>query len=373
MPRRVRLTTTAEVAGADGTVTTIEVPRQDVWALGIPYGYVFNRRGIATARYCDRYKSTGLLFVPRNRRAAVARAEQWIVGLLEPPDATITPDAPTFVSAFDLYSAAKLTGESTRAARRRWWSEMVFRKFIAADTVLTDAAARQVTREGVARLTANLAPASVHLQVVYWRMFMTWCRANGWIACDPVALVALPEVARKKSIDYSDEELARIDRWAAANQRRVFRLLWKFLALTGARIHEALALQPSNILLAAPVPHIHFTTTKGNRPRVFPLAVMPQLPELVAEILALELTPLFGSLSDETTLKELRRVLTAEKISGGPRPQHKFRDTAQRRMRELGIPAEVRARLLGHSVHIMLEHYDPTSSAAELLQLSGRT
>lgn len=363
MPRRVKKT--VEVAGSNGTITVVPNPAR--WVLpNRPYGYVFNRGGVAVCRYKDRQRSTGLMFLPRNRAEAVRIAEQWIRGLAAPA-ARPTNAAVSLADAWQMYAAAQLTGDSDRANRRRAGAVLAFRAFVDTNCDLNNETVHELTSAGYRSISARLAPGTTYRYLNAWSQFMAYCRARGWIGVDPVALVRLPEVEKKAVRVYSSSELERIDAWFA--DRPNAQLLWRFLSLTAARIHEALALTWNDIHSS----HIDLRITKGSRPRPFPLGPFPEVVELLEQIRHLGHAPLlFGLTRKQTTCNWLKECLDELGIDGGMRPQHRFRNTAEHRWRQRGIPAEVRARLGGHSIVIMLGHYDAAATAAELEALIER-
>lgn len=385
MPRRVRLTET--ILGLDGSETT--VPRADVWPLpGSTVGYVVNRNGVATARHGNAWKSLGMPFTAGNRHRAVRAAEAWVrtrqrAGLPTPA----RPERPRWAVAWLAYRDAKLAPDGTTTERRAYRRhKLAFDRFTeGASGEISDDAAFALTvagldglNNGIEGVHERLAPGTARVRLQSWRRFLDYCRARGWLTTDPVALVRTPRLPSKrgKARVYTARELYRMDRWLARHggpRSRQYRLLGRFLLLTGARIHEALALRWSDVH----DDYIALETTKGDRPRPFPLGPFPEL-RRVLERLRREPPGrskkggrnarlyVFPWASDDPTVDTRIAMLAALGIDGGTRPVHVFRATAIHRWRELGIPFETRAGLAGHSKNTMFNHYDAAQSADEL-------
>lgn len=374
--RRVRLTD--QVLHDDGT--TVEVPRTDVWALPkSASGYVFNRKGICTARYSDDYKSLGLRFIPQNRREALRLAEEWVAELRNAGKVRargpILQQTPTFGWAWVRYERDQLERSATspRERRRYQGADRAYKVFVGDrhGLHLTDETARELTTAGLAVLRPLHSPSSLASYAGHWSQFLRYCRASGWMSTDPVALVRLPRRANPKAVVYSSDELQRLYQWAAHRDQHL-ELLWRFLVGTSCRIHEALALRWSDIHPT----HINFRVTKGDRPRPFPLSKFPEVSEVLTRLQQLptgsHLFPWARSgyhKEGNDPLVYLVEALRELGIEGGSRPTHRFRKTGLLLWRQRGIGAELRARLAGHSVEQALGVYDAEVTAAELERL----
>jgi integrase len=394
--RRVRLTET--ILHDDGSES--EIPRTDVWPIPtLTSGFVVDRNGVATARYANRWKSLGVPFTPTNRRAAVKSAEAWILGLRRAENAAGTATtgaaiagagtAMTWPVVWLEYEGAKLNPNGTtreRAAHRL--GDRAFRLFLegSPDVAVNDQTALALTRDGVARARERFAEGTAAQYAGAWSRFLAYCRALGVITSDPLALVRRPrQIAKPQARVYTDRELLQIDRWYARHggvNQRWHRLFLRFLLVTGCRVHEAIALRWSDVMDApGDIGLIDFRIAKGDRPRPFPLEPFPEVRALLDRIRREapfratgaqivdggKVFPWSGPFNHSLT--DIRdRCWRACAIDGGPRPIHVFRATASHRWRERGIPPELRARLAGHSVEIMLSHYDAAASARELAE-----
>jgi integrase len=381
MSRRVR--TTIIVTDTDGTAT--EVPRADVWVIpSSTVGYIIDRNGTATARLGHRWKSLHMPFIPANRVRAIRAAEAWI---REQRGRASSPreERPTWSRAWLDFKAARLTPDGSESERRTHARvKRVVMLFLgtAPDGSVTEDSAYTLTTAGMARLESTYHPGTVRFYIGAWSAFLAYCRARGWLATNPLEITRRPEPPPKrgKARVYDDAEMIALDRWCVRHggeRAESLRLLGRFLLVTGCRIHEALALEWSRFH-AGPNGdadgYIDFVVTKGDRPRAFPIAPFPELARIIARLRRRgEPRPFPWRDPESKEFLRLRRRMFAEtKIDGGPRPIHVFRATAERRWRRRHISPEIRARLAGHSVEVMMSHYDAEWVAAELAAMLDR-
>lgn len=243
------------------------------------YGYVELRKGSAYCCYKGQRKSTGLAFVPKNKRAALEMLDAWIFEIEFPEKALVQKigDGMSLSKALGIFHDRRW--ESFTPAVRdnydRAFNAYCIRdaSFDSVDEVATMLAHRD--RE------LDLGRNTRNLYLRYLSLFFEDCVSSELITANPVRRIGVPSrVGPAEILMFSlDEVRAICTEIVKAPGDPEYGMLIRWLAITGMRIHETLNLRWADIT------DIEIRIVgKGRRARVIPIRLLPKLRALIEEL-----------------------------------------------------------------------------------------
>lgn len=196
--------------------------------------------------------------------------------------------------------------------------------------------------------------------------FFDYCVENDYIDKNPITKNLIPKREKVPVLTYTFKQIEIILNYFETKNERMYYYI-KFALLTGVRVGEFLNLQWSDFSDKA----IHLKMTKTKTPRVFPIAHFEELTPVISKLR--ELNPDKPcALATKDAVRSIlyrafREIEQIHNIDLNGLSFHNFRKTAINIWRDLGIEAEIRALMAGHSIKEEYESYlsDPNSDFYE--------
>lgn len=392
------------------------------------YGFHADRGGTIWGYYKRREKSLELVADRRNWPEARRRLNAWIQRIENPP--AIEVRKPTLFEAIESYDKAVMPDRPAQSRREFLQSIPTFYEHdmpLDFGTLQKHLAARVRSLkngEVVSTLTKKpFAPLTIQQRAMRQQEFFRWCYqqrteavAGGegvrWLSdSDPFVSIRLPEEPKQAEAQtYTDEQheriMSRFMAWARYQRRRRpglklyttdwYPLLWRWQRLTAMRIDETVSLRWAEIANVKTENHISdreilIMKSKNGKPRYIPLAAIPGLMDLVAELRAMPKLP-DGAVfpwaticSPEERFRAFlenqgaahRRALAdpsspaagrAVIVQRGKTTIHVYRATAKALWALWGIPEPWRDYYAGHERSTSKRHYDVRPSYEEMMR-----
>ena len=295
-----------------------------------------------------------------------------LAGTLEEPPATIR-------DALRIYVKDKGTGRRNEAEQLRFVRERE-RAIIALVDTIGNKPIRDVTRDDARRFREAMVeklntPGTVNNYIKHCRtIFGHAIRELELARANPFEKLQLedPESARDKRDSFTDAELKQLVKAARTMKLRDdMRHILLMLADTGARLNEIVGLERGDIVLDDPVPHvlirpnsIRLLKTDSSKRRVPLIGVaLEAAREAVGAMRQQEgqlaVFPAYtGGRGNTNASGALMRFLRERaKITDPKLTIHSLRHTFKDRMRNAGVPEDVRDYLQGHTTGRVSEQY----------------
>lgn len=329
-------------------------------------GYVENYGGVAYSRIAGRRRTLGMVFADENKRAALIELEERIKdhlagrGLLHR-----TRRRKNLFEVIENFTSAN-EASLTPSAKRMMAQSLTW--FYPKDMPMDE---KKLAAEIVKR-KAGLKSSTLAGYLSRLQRFFKWCVTQGELDSVPTDIISKPKVKYKGGEIYERSETDALDRVAKTPAQQRAAAAYRFLAATGLRIAEAIAVEWSDISPTG----IRVRMGKGGVERIIPIAVINDgvrkvvLPDAEAAINELrKISPQKPlAYSAHTTLRTMLKFLAKEagfELAG--RCLHTFRSTAEYRWEnEIGLPFDIICDIAGHSMAVRESHYRKKRGEREL-------
>ncbi len=354
-------------------------------------GYIFDRNGVATIRFADHYKSTGMPFDRRNRRRAIAMGNRWVWDLKERQSGIASVEPPQPVSVHEAIAEFKVAKLQRAPAQSSKEYDQMWAAWFPTNIVLGDDLLLRHLVVMLPKLEKRYHPNTLVRHTDKLTKFLDYCIGRRWLTVNPFThhLVDPPTRQRKSETRiYTSSELADIQAYFADRVEKEralidprnrnaqqYVLLWPFLRLSFLRIGEALSLRwaedvtdhrSQNYIADS---EIVINTSKTSKRRSFPYRQFPELVEVIDQLRTYREVNrgyVFKWRNSQTPAKALGRALEAKGIEKPKRPVHTFRATGEEQMRAAGHSEAIIAQLAGHSLPVFERDYSVAQKAETL-------
>jgi len=205
-------------------------------------------------------------------------------------------------------------------------------------------------------------PKTANRYLTFYRAFLQYCAANGWIESNPADKMLIPNMKETtpEPHNFSDEEYQMV----LDNGGRYVRF-FQFMYETGLRPTDTYNLTKRHFSIDKVTGRmfIKVITRKNNKSLNVPISMDAQA--IVQNTKGSRLFPMFtNERTQNDAMKALKKCFNGNAQGAGARfchshniVMHSFRHTFAMRKFENGKPIEVISQLMGHSVTAMTEKY----------------
>ncbi|MFP4527715.1 MAG: tyrosine-type recombinase/integrase [Candidatus Kapaibacterium sp.] len=328
-------------------------------------GYIYNRGGVAYINIAGYKKSTGLRFVPQNRKAAVDLLDAAVVQYFQPKAKKASGENKRVSDLIQEYSKVHFPNISKSW---RYSIKRAVKYCITHDYPLSDVEAIRI------EIAENLAAMDYHPNYIRKcaqciRQIFTYAIGQGYMSINPVTANMIPRkvsMSKKQDTLMTIGEINKIINHLRTKGNIELARLVEFIRITGCRIGEVLKIKWSDIGSESIK-----IDGKGSRIRYFPIRPFPELEKLLSEMPRSreELFPWknYTKLSDE--IQSAKKYLGIEK-SG---VFHSIRAARENELiNDERIDMNIAAELLGHTRRVQEEHYLEALGPKKLAELIMR-
>lgn len=320
-------------------------------------GFVLNRGGVAYTEINGVRLSTGLMFVPENKRVALEILERRVLEHLNPQE---HKQGMMLSEAAKEFAAVELSGMTSHT--RKHYRQM-FEKFLPLDCDLNDSDVLQtVLKQQIADFGGGDSSLRTYMDKLH--RFFAYCVKRRWMQENPMLFIAKPKKNKASKRTFERYEVEAIIAESRKRNRVEFALFVAFIGETAMRINEATRLRwrdvdASRILVDG----------KGGRERQFPLKPFPKVAAVLEELRLLTGggEKLF-TFTDSMLQHYIRQ--TCERLGMEARSFHAIRRMVENEwIFERGMTVHVAAELAGHSVAVQERAYKRQATYNDLERL----
>lgn len=211
----------------------------------------------------------------------------------------------------------------------------------------------------IKKLSRSSAPATLNLHITKVIAFFNFCVTEGLLTNNPINSKYKVKVEDCEPLTYSIEELETIRNYFTENIRNSKMTDYIYLlTYTGMRANEGLTIRVIDIDAE------YFTILgKGNRKRIFPYFIAPQVQEILfrlkAEAIKRKKETIFFDLKYITVSVAYRKANNIL-FNENERSLHTIRKAVSSIWRDKNMPVEDRCNLLGHDIAMETKIYNRT-------------
>jgi len=318
--------------------------------------FCYNREGIVYTSVFTKRQSTSLAWNPRNKNDALTLLSIRFHQELDKRNGV--KQVPTLHEAIQGFAdlvVSKLE-DSSKSVYVSAFKAMIG-KF---NCNINDSdAIKEHIQNRIKKLSRSLAPATLNMYITKIIALLNFCVTEGLVTVNPINSKYKVKNIEVEPLTYSIDELERIcEYYADYVKNKTMADYIRLLTYTGMRANECLSIRVSDI-------EDEFFTIigKGNKKRIFPYFIAPQVKEILFRLKARAVKKkyinIFYDLKYNAVHVQYRKV-NQTLFNENERTLHTIRKAVSSIWRDKNMPVEDRCNLLGHNVAIETKIYNRT-------------
>jgi integrase len=318
-----------------------------------------------TSIHSQQIKSTGIVVSKKNLKQALDILDKRLREY-QNPELKDKPKVPTITEAVKEFIATRHGKVAPRTIAQYLG---IYEQYLPFELDANDTnAIRSAIVEKLAASKVNSTTKNGHMKKL--RALFAYCVEVGLCEKNPVAKSMVPGIVKAEVKAFTQQEIDAIIKQLRSGgsytkhprEREELILLIRLLATTGMRIAEALKLTKDDLLPDGI--RIDGKRESFNKPKIryFPFALIPEVRSICEELKAFSpsnpSSKLFTWQNRTNPADNLKQAMIALGIDHNRKSMHSLRKTALNRWeKELGLPAEIRNMLAGHTSAVKSNYY----------------
>lgn len=315
-----------------------------------------------TSIHSQQIKSTGIIANKKNLKLAHDMLDKRLREYLN-PELKELKKSPTVADAVKEFIATRHGKVAPRTIAQYIG---IFEQYLSFEQDVSDTdSIRSAIVQHLAASSANATTKNWHAKKL--RALFSYCVDVGLCEKNPIARSMVPSVVKAEPKPFTQQELDAIitQLRSGASHERYKRereeliLLIRLLATTGMRIAEALKLTKADLLPAGIRIDGKRVSFNKSKIRYFPFALIPEVESICNELRTFNPGPKVFRWANRTNPADnMRQAMLALGMDAERKSLHSLRKTALNRWeKELGLPAEIRNMLAGHTSDMKSHYY----------------